>query len=68
MGSIEPDETVVGGIDGAPLLFVLSKRVMRKTMANLAFPMTLNLVPIVPTTTAALDPATDVLAHNSTSL
>lgn len=26
--------------------------------------MTLDLVPIMPTTTAALDPATDVLAHN----
>ena len=29
--------------------------------------MTLDLVSIVPTTAAALDPATDVLAHNSTS-
>lgn len=36
--------------------------------ANSAFSTALNLVPIVPTTTAALDPATDVLAHNRSSI
>lgn len=68
MGSIESNETVVGGIDGAPHLFASPKRAMRKIGANLAFSTALNLVPIVPTTTAALDPATDVLAHNHSSI
>ena len=41
---------------------------IRRIRANLAFSMTLNLMPIVPTTTAALDPATDALAHNRSSI
>ena len=63
------DVTVVGGgLAELPHLFALSRRMMRKIRANLAFSMTLNFVAIALAIAAVLDPVTGALVHNCGSV
>ena len=63
------DITVVGGgLVELPHLFALSRKMMRKIRANLAFSMTLNLVAIALAIAAVLDPVTGALVHNCGSV
>lgn len=59
---------VGGGLTELPHLFALSRKMMRKIQANLAFSMTLNAVAIVLAVAAVLDPVSGALVHNCGSV